>query len=59
MSDIMKLVGILEQRAAWLKKEWEAGGDYQHLWTRREEVLYVLGKIASLSPTPNPEANAK
>lgn len=57
MSDIMKLVGVLEARAKWLEAEWKAGGDYEYLHTRREETLYCLAKIAELSPTPKPGAD--
>lgn len=52
MNDIMKLVGMMEARADWLKKEWTAGGNYEHLSTRRDETLYWLAKIAALSPSP-------
>ena len=52
MSDIMKLVAKLEERANWLKYEWEHGGDYTYLHTRREETLYCLAQIKNLSPTP-------
>lgn len=52
MTDIMKLVGILEARAKWLEHEMNHGGDLTYLGTRREETLYVLAKIAMLSPTP-------
>jgi len=54
MTDIMKLIGILEARAKWLEQEWRKGGNYEYLSTRRDETLYVLAEIASLSPTPNP-----
>ena len=49
----MKLVGLMEDRAKWLEREWKAGGNYEHLSTRRDETLYWLAKIAALSPTPD------
>lgn len=49
MTVMTELFEMMKARANWLKREWQHGGDYNHLSTRRDETLYWMNKIHNLN----------
>lgn len=46
--DMCKLKTKLDERTAWLRKEWQNGGNYEHLHAREDECGYIASLIGTL-----------
>lgn len=44
---VRSVLSHLDERALWLRKEWQTGGDYEHLSAREKECVYTRDLVRS------------